>query len=177
MNTELNLKTLIVKKPLKLDCGKTINDFPIAYETYGILNEKKDNAILVFHALTGDQFVTGLNPITNKDGWWSYAVGPDKAIDTKKYFVICSNVIGGCMGSFGPSHKDPNTQKAFGTNFPIITINDMFNAQYNLLDIFKIDSVLSVYQPIKSVLSLNLALVANLFPVSFLYCSHVPLMA
>ena len=76
MNTELNLKTLIVKKPLKLDCGKTINDFPIAYETYGTLNKQKDNAILVFHALTGDQFVTGLNPITNKGGWWSYAVGP-----------------------------------------------------------------------------------------------------
>ena len=98
MNTENNVKTLIVKKPLKLDCGKTINEFPIAYETYGSLNKKKDNAILVFHALTGDQFVTGLNPITKKDGWWSYAVGPDKAIDTKKYFVICANVIGGCMG-------------------------------------------------------------------------------
>ena len=69
-----------MKKPLKLDCGKTINNFPIAYETYGSLNENKDNAILIFHALTGDQFVTGLNPITNKDGWWSYAVGPDKAI-------------------------------------------------------------------------------------------------
>jgi homoserine O-acetyltransferase len=94
MNIEKKLKTLIVKKPLKLDCGKTIDNFPIAYETYGSLNEKKDNAILVFHALTGDQFVTGLNPVTNKDGWWSYAVGPDKAIDTNKYFVICSNVIG-----------------------------------------------------------------------------------
>ena len=93
MNTELYLKTLIVKKPLKLDCGKTINDFPIAYETYGTLNEKKDNAILIFHALTGDQFVTGINPITKKEGWWSYAVGPNKAIDTNKFFVICSNVI------------------------------------------------------------------------------------
>ena len=79
MNTEKNIKTLIVKKPLKLDCGKTIKDFPIAYETYGSLNSKKDNAILVFHALTGDQFVTGINPVTNKEGWWSYAVGPDKA--------------------------------------------------------------------------------------------------
>jgi len=144
MNTELNLKTLIVKKPLKLDCGKTINDFPIAYETYGTLNEEKDNAILVFHALTGDQFVTGLNPITNKDGWWSYAVGPDKAIDTNKYFVICSNVIGGCLGSFGPSHKDPNTQKVFGTNFPVITINDMVNAQNNLLDHFGIEKLFSI---------------------------------
>ena len=84
MNNEINLKTLLVKKPLKLDCGKTINNFPIAYETYGTLNEKKDNAILVFHALTGDQFVAGLNPVTNKDGWWSYAVGPNKSIDTNK---------------------------------------------------------------------------------------------
>ena len=144
MNTEINLKTLIVKKPLKLDCGKTINNFPIAYETYGSLNENKDNAILIFHALTGDQFVTGLNPITNKDGWWSYAVGPDKAIDTNKYFVICSNVIGGCMGSFGPSHKDPNTQEILGTNFPVITINDMVNAQNNLLDHFGIEKLFSV---------------------------------
>ena len=138
MNTEKNIKKLIVKKPLKLDCGKTINNFPIAFETYGSLNENKDNAILVFHALTGDQFVTGLNPVTKKDGWWSFAVGPDKAIDTNKYFVICSNVIGGCMGSYGPSHKDPETQKTFGTDFPVITINDMVNAQYNLLEHFGI---------------------------------------
>ena len=144
MNKEINLKTLLVKKPLKLDCGKTINNFPIAYETYGSLNEKKDNAILVFHALTGDQFVAGLNPITNKDGWWSYAVGPNKSIDTNKYFVICSNVIGGCLGSFGPSHKDPDTQKIFGTNFPVITINDMVNAQYNLIEHFGIDKLFSI---------------------------------
>ncbi len=143
MNTEKNIKTLIVKKPLKLDCGKSIKNFPVAYETYGSLNSKKDNAILVFHALTGDQFLTGINPVTNKEGWWSYAVGPDKAIDTNKYFVICSNVIGGCMGSYGPSHKDPD-QKIFGTNFPVITINDMVNAQYNLLDHFGIDKLFSI---------------------------------
>ena len=144
MNTEKNIKTLIVNKPLKLDCGKTINNFPVAFETYGSLNENKDNAILVFHALTGDQFVTGLNPITKKDGWWSFAVGPDKAIDTNKYFVICANVIGGCMGSYGPSHKDPETQKTFGTDFPVITINDMVNAQINLLDFFGIEKLFSV---------------------------------
>jgi len=138
------LKTLLVKKPLKLDCGKTIKDFPIAYETYGILNEKKDNAILVFHALTGDQFVTGINPITKKDGWWSFAVGPRKAIDTNKFFVICANVIGGCMGSYGPSYKDSNTNKILGINFPIITINDMVNAQYSLLEFFKIEKLFSV---------------------------------
>jgi homoserine O-acetyltransferase len=144
MNKIKDLKKLIVKKPLTLDCGKVINDFPIAYETYGTLNEKKDNAILIFHALTGDQFITGKNPITNKDGWWSYAVGSGKSIDTDKYFLICANVIGGCLGSFGPSHIDPETNNPYGTNFPVITINDMVNAQVNLLDHFGIDKLFSV---------------------------------
>jgi homoserine O-acetyltransferase len=144
MNKIKDFKTLIVKKPLTLDCGRVINDFPIAYETYGKLNEKKDNAILIFHALTGDQFVTGKNPVTNKDGWWSYAVGPGKSIDSDKYFLICANVISGCMGSFGPSHIDPETNNPYGTNFPVITINDMVNAQVNLLDHFGIDKLFSV---------------------------------
>ena len=144
MNIKENIKTLVIKKPLKLDCGKTINNFPLAYETYGSLNENKDNAILVFHALTGDQFVTGINPVTKKDGWWSYAVGPNKSIDTNKYFVICANVLGGCMGSFGPSHKNPDTNKIYGTDFPVITINDMVNAQVNLLDHFEIKKLFSV---------------------------------
>ena len=144
MNVKENIKTITIDKPLKLDCGKTINNFPLAYETYGSLNDDKDNAILVFHALTGDQFVTGVNPVTNKDGWWSYAVGPGKSIDTEKYFVICANVIGGCMGSFGPSHQNPETKKIYGTDFPVITINDMVNAQYNLLDFFKINKLFSV---------------------------------
>ena len=139
-----DIKTLNIKKPLTLDCGKVISDFPIAYETYGKLNEKKDNAILIFHALTGDQFVTGKNPVTGKDGWWAYAVGPNKSIDTNKYFLICANVIGGCMGSYGPSHTNPETQDVFGTKFPVITINDMVNAQVNLLDHFKIDQLFSV---------------------------------
>ncbi|WP_440908978.1 homoserine O-acetyltransferase MetX [Candidatus Pelagibacter sp.] len=144
MNKIKDFKTLIVKKPLTLDCGRVINNFPIAYETYGKLNEKKDNAILIFHALTGDQFVTGKNPVTNKDGWWSYAVGPGKSIDSDKYFLICANVISGCMGSFGPSHIDPETNNSYGTNFPVITINDMVNAQVNLLDHFGIDKLFSV---------------------------------
>ena len=144
MNKIKDFKTLIVKKPLTLDCGRVINDFPIAYETYGKLNEKKDNAILIFHALTGDQFVTGKNPVTYKDGWWSYSVGPGKSIDTDKYFLICANVISGCMGSFGPSHIDPETNNPYGTNFPVITINDMVNAQVNLLDHFGIDKLFSV---------------------------------
>ncbi len=144
MNNIEKVKTLIVDEPLKLDCGQTISNFPLAYETYGTLNEKKDNAILVFHALSGDQFVTGTNPITNKSGWWSYLVGPGKAIDTNKFFIICANVIGGCMGSYGPSSIDPKTNKTIGTNFPVITINDMVNAQYNLLNFFKIDKLFSV---------------------------------
>ena len=144
MDIKENIKTLIVKKELKLDCGQVINNFPLAYETYGSLNEKKDNAILVCHALTGDQFVTGLNPITKKEGWWSYAVGPKKSIDTNKYFVICVNVIGGCMGSFGPSHINPKTKKVYGIDFPVITINDIVNAQINLLDHFGIKKLFSV---------------------------------
>ena len=145
MNKKIeDIKKIIVSKPLKLDCGKTINDFPLAYETYGKLNENKNNAILVFHALTGDQFVAGTNPVTNKEGWWVTAVGPDKAIDTNKYFVICANVIGGCMGSYGPNNIDSTTKKTMGTNFPIITINDMVNAQYNLLDFFKIETLFCV---------------------------------
>ncbi len=144
MKTKENIKTLIVTKPLILDCGKVINNFPIAYETYGTLNKKKDNAILAFHALTGDQYLTGINPITKKNGWWSYLIGPSKSIDTNKYFVICANVLGGCMGSYGPNSIDPNTGKTLGINFPVITINDMVNAQYNLLDFFKIDKLFSV---------------------------------
>ena len=139
-----NLKILKVTKPLKLDCGKTIKDYPVAYETYGKLNENKDNAVLIFHALTGDQFASGINPVTKKDGWWNTAVGPNKAIDTKKYFVICANVLGGCLGSFGPNSIDQQTNKQIGTNFPVITINDMVNAQYNLLEFLKIEKLFCV---------------------------------
>ena len=144
MNDLSKVKKIIVKKSLKLDCGQEISNFPLAYETYGKLNEKRDNAILVFHALTGDQFASGVNPITNKEGWWNYAVGPNKAFDTNKFFVICANVIGGCMGSYGPGSIDPKTDKAFGTNFPVITINDMVNAQYNILDFFNIEKLFAV---------------------------------
>ena len=144
MNNRETIKKLIIDKPLKLDCGQTISNYPLAYETYGTLNQNKDNAILIFHALTGDQFVTGKNPITNKDGWWSYAVGPNKSIDTNKYFVICANVIGGCMGSFGPSNENFETKKIYGTDFPVITINDMVNAQVNLLDHFEIKKLFSI---------------------------------
>ncbi len=144
MNDIEKVKKLIIDKPLKLDCGQTISNFPLAYETYGKLNDKKDNAILAFHALTGDQFASGTNPITKKEGWWNYLIGPGKAIDTQKYFVICANVIGGCMGSYGPSNINPKNNKNFGTEFPVITINDMVNAQYHLLEFFKIKKLFSV---------------------------------
>ena len=137
-----NIKQLIVSKPLKLDCGKTIKDYPLAYETYGELNKNKNNAILVFHALTGDQFASGINPITKREGWWNTAVGPDKAVDTNKYFVICANVLGGCMGTFGPKEIDENLNEPYGLNFPVITIKDMVKAQKFLLDHFKIDKLL-----------------------------------
>ncbi|MDA7715105.1 homoserine O-acetyltransferase [Pelagibacteraceae bacterium] len=143
MNRKIeNINKIIVTKQLKLDCGKTINDFPLAYETYGILNEKKDNAILVFHALTGDQFVAETNPVTKKEGWWVAAVGPDKAIDTKKYFVICANVIGGCMGSWGPSDINKDTNQPYGLDFPVITIKDIVRAQESLLDHLGIEKLL-----------------------------------
>jgi len=145
MNKETKkIKKLIINQSLKLDCGKTIKDFPIAYETYGSLNKKKSNAILIFHALTGDQFASNINPITNREGWWTTAVGPGKAIDTNKYFVICANVLGGCMGSYGPREINPETNELFGTSFPVITIRDMVKSQIYLLDYFGINKLLSV---------------------------------
>ena len=137
-------KQIVITKPLKLDCGQIIKDFPIAYETYGKLNKKKNNAILIFHALTGDQFVAGNNPITNKEGWWTSAVGPGKAINTNKYFVICANVLGGCMGSFGPKSINKEKNEPYGLNFPVITIRDMVRSQETLLEYFQIDKLLSV---------------------------------
>ncbi len=143
MNRKIeNINKITVTKPLKLDCGKTIKDFPLAYETYGKLNNNKDNAILVFHALTGDQFVAGTNPVTQKDGWWVTAVGPGKAIDTNKYFVICANVIGGCMGSLGPSDINKETNQPYGLDFPVITIKDIVRAQESLLDHLGIEKLL-----------------------------------
>ena len=139
-----NIKKIIVTNPLRLDCGQTIKDFPIAYETYGELNKKKNNAILIFHALTGDQFVAGDNPITSKEGWWTTAVGSGRAIDTDKYFIICANVLGGCMGSFGPQDINKENDKHYGLKFPVITIKDMVRAQESILEHLKIKKLLSV---------------------------------
>jgi len=130
--------------PLTLECGKEISNIPIAYQTYGTLNEDKSNAIFICHALTGDQYVAGINPVTKKDGWWSNAVGEGKPIDTSKFFVICANVLGGCMGSFGSRDINPETNKPYGLDFPIITMGDMVKAQKLLVESFGITKLYSI---------------------------------
>lgn len=131
-------------KPLRLDCGKEISDFPIAYKTYGILNNDKSNAILVCHGLTADQYLAETHPVTGKDGWWDDLVGPGKILDTNRYYIICSNVLGGCMGSYGPKSINPKTNKPFDLDFPVITIKDMVAAQKLLVDHLGISQLLSV---------------------------------
>ena len=131
-------------EPLQLDCGRTLTPLTIAYMTYGDLNAARSNAILVCHALSGDQFVTGTHPVTGREGWWETMVGPGKPIDTERYFVICPNVIGGCMGSTGPAEMDPATGKPYALDFPVVTIGDMVRAQAMLLDALGIEKVLSV---------------------------------
>jgi homoserine O-acetyltransferase len=120
---------------LVLDCGRQIADLTIAYRTYGRLNDDQSNAILICHALTGDQYVAEPNPETGKPGWWAILIGPGKAVDTGKFFVICSNVLGGCMGSTGPrSPHEDGSGRIWGTDFPQVTIHDMVRAQRRLID-------------------------------------------
>jgi len=130
--------------PLMLDCGRSLSPVTIAYMTYGTLNAARTNAILVCHALTGDQFAASDHPITGKPGWWSTMVGPGKPIDTDRFFVICANVIGGCMGSTGPTETDPATGKPYGLDFPLITIGDMVRSQKMLIDHLGIEQLLAV---------------------------------
>ena len=129
---------------LQLVSGSVLENFEIAFKTFGSLNNSQSNAILICHALTGDQYVSGHNPITERDGWWSRMVGPDKPIDTNKFFVICSNVLGGCSGSTGPKQKKNNEDIIYGGNFPSITIKDIVGAQVKLIDALKIDKLFSV---------------------------------
>ena len=143
-NTEYPGFLLKCQEELPLDSGKKIKNFQIAYQTYGSLNAQKNNAILVCHALTGDQFPAEENPITKKNGWWELMIGPDKPIDTNKYFVICSNVLGGCVGTTGPNDINPDTSKIYGLDFPTITIRDMVRVQKILVDELGISKLLSV---------------------------------
>ena len=129
---------------LKLANGAEIKNFPLAYQTYGELNRDRSNAILICHALTGDQYVASNNPVTGKSGWWDAMVGANKPIDTNKFFVICSNIIGGCMGSWGPKSINPETLEPYGINFPMLTIQDMVQAQNLLLEHFQIKKLHSV---------------------------------
>ena len=129
---------------LKLESGDIIDSFKLAFKTYGKLNADKTNAILVCHALTGDQYVAGNNPITGREGWWSRMVGPNKPIDTNKFFVICSNVLGGCAGSTGPKELQNGSDVAYGGNFPSITIKDMVKAQSLLIESLNIERLFSV---------------------------------
>ncbi|HEY7806091.1 MAG TPA: homoserine O-acetyltransferase [Croceibacterium sp.] len=129
----LDAKSLVLPDPLPLDSGQVLPNVRLAYETYGELAPDKSNAILIFHALSGDQHVASLHPITGKPGWWDRMVGPGKPIDTDRFHVICVNVIGGCMGSTGPASEGPGG-RPWGMRFPVITIRDMVRAQVALLD-------------------------------------------
>ena len=120
--------------PLQLDCGEVLSPFTVAYETYGELNNDKSNAILVCHALTGDQYCASEHPITGKPGWWSRIIGPGKLIDTERYFVIATNTLGSCLGTTGPKEINPETGNPWGVTFPVITIADMVRAQKHLID-------------------------------------------
>ena len=129
---------------LTLESGEKLEPVTLAYETYGKLNQQKSNAILVLHALSGDAHAAGFHKADEQAGWWDTMIGPGKALDTEKYFVVCSNVIGGCKGSTGPSSINPKTGNPYGTKFPIITIKDMINTQSRLINHLGIDKLLTV---------------------------------
>ena len=130
--------------PLVMDSGGIIAPLTIAYQTYGRLNADRSNAVLICHALTGDQHVANRHPVTGKGGWWDTMVGPGLPIDTDRYFVICSNVIGGCMGSTGPASVNPATGQPYGLDLPVVTIRDMVRAQAKLVDHLGIDQLFCV---------------------------------
>jgi len=129
---------------LTLESGEKLGPITLAYETYGEINKQKTNAILVLHALSGDAHAAGFYKADTPPGWWNSMIGPLKGLDTNKYFMICSNVIGGCKGSTGPSSINPKTRQAYGLDFPIVTISDIVNAQKHLIDQLGIEKLLTV---------------------------------
>ncbi len=133
-----------IDEPIELDSGASLNNVTVAYETYGELNKEKSNAILICHALTGDAHAAGWHRGDKKPGWWEILIGPGKAIDSEKYFIICSNVLGGCKGTTGPSSINPKTGEEYGLNFPVITIKDMVKVQKKLVDSFEINQLAAV---------------------------------
>lgn len=139
------LKAVLAKQdPVRLDCGVEIRDITVAYQTYGDLNAEKSNAILICHALTGDHFVADTHPVTGKPGWWSELVGPGKTIDTDRFHVICSNILGGCMGTMGPKDINPETGEQWSLDFPVITVADMVRVQARLMDHLGIEQLFAV---------------------------------
>src|SRR5438270_1789856 len=129
---------------LSLDNGAILSPVDVAYETYGTLNAAKSNAILVLHAFSGDAHAAGVSPESGKPGWWDNMIGPGKAFDTNKYFVISTNVLGGCRGTTGPSSINPATGCPYAMAFPVITIGDMVRLQKMLVDSFGIQRLLTV---------------------------------
>jgi homoserine O-acetyltransferase len=123
-----------VERPLRLDCGVDLGPYRVAYQTYGTLNAEKSNAVLICHALTMDQFVADQHPVTGNKGWGESIVGPGKVLDPAHYFIICANVLGGCMGTTGPLACDPATGQPWNLRFPVVTVADMVRAQVALLD-------------------------------------------
>ncbi len=139
------VETRYVEFPsLPLDSGLTLAPLTIAYETYGELNEEGSNAVLLLHALSGDAHAAGYHPGDRKPGWWDMMVGPGRGFDTEKYFMICSNVIGGCSGSSGPGSIDPATGREYGLRFPVVTVPDMVRAQRMLLEHLGVERLLAV---------------------------------
>jgi homoserine O-acetyltransferase len=132
------------EQPLTLDCGVTLGPYTVAWQSWGALNADKSNAILVCHALTGDQYAAGTHPVTGRDGWWETMIGPGKVLDTDRFFILSANVLGGCMGTTGPASIDPATGRPYGLSFPVITIGDMVRAQAMLIDHLGIDRLFCV---------------------------------
>lgn len=130
---------------LQLCCGSILKNIDVAYETYGKLNSEASNAVLICHALTGSANAAGKHSKDDKkNGWWDAMIGPGKAFDTNEYFIVCSNILGSCYGTTGPSSINPKTGKAYNLDFPVITVSDMVNVQYNLMKHLKIDKWLAV---------------------------------
>ena len=129
---------------LALESGEWLGPITLAYETYGTLSKDKSNAILIFHALSGDAHAAGWHEGSKTPGWWDSMIGPNRAFDTDRYFVISSNVLGGCRGSTGPSSLNPLTGKPYGLDFPLITVGDMVACQKKLVDSFGIQKLLSI---------------------------------
>ena len=129
---------------ISLESGAALAPVEVAYQTYGELDSERSNAILILHAFTGDAHAAGISKETGKPGWWDNMIGPGKAFDTEKYFVICSNVLGGCQGTTGPASINPATGKPYAMAFPVITIRDMVRLQRKLIQSMGIERLLSV---------------------------------